>query len=199
MESTGLTLEYISTQDMLWHDDEENPHLFFFRKPNSVWQAIEKSELDALDTRLFPVLGQLTPLCGWSEAGRNLCHTVNLWRGSYVQLPTLIGSYPQYIAEVLSIDGFDDNDIKFTAMIWETKEVNGAPYVVNRNKYLLSEPFDWLEKTYPQAKSRLKAGMGLELPQEELIRYVFDNSPAPPTEAGHTLLREVLDGENLAF
>lgn len=177
MEPSKLNLKFLSENDLQWRYDEDHPNAYFYKFLNRPWQKCTKTELDAIDTRLYPVLDKLTEAFDWGVSGRHLCRTVEHWLNPKIQLPPISGTKPQYIERVVSIDGYDNKKVKFTAIVVTTNFVNDVEYVSARQSYLLNEDFDWLEKNYPGAKGRVLTGIGMEMPQEELIQFVFSYTP----------------------
>lgn len=141
------------------------------------WQYVSAAELGNLDARLPIIVEELTNVQSWVDAGENLQRTIIFWDNPLTPLPDMVGQGRQYIDKVISIDKLVDDTIYFTAQVFYESHVHGIPYISGSARYYLTEPIDWLHAHYPDAKSRVVAGMGVDMPQWELVRYVFDKTP----------------------
>lgn len=177
MSSKPLTLERIRQEQLQW-TTTHRPGVYTFRRGLADdWQEITSVELSLLDMRLPVIVEELTTTQSWVDAGENLQRTVTFWGFPLTPLPDMIGQSRQYIDKVISIDKLVDDTIYFTATVLYESAVNNVPYISGFARYYLTEPVAWLHTHYPDAKARLIAGMGVDMPQWELVRYVFDKTP----------------------
>lgn len=178
MSSKPLTLVRIREELLQWTTSHQHGTYAYRKGLPGDWQNISAAELGALDARLPLIVEELTSTQSWVDAGENLQRTVIFWDKPLTPLPEMIGQGRQYIDKVISIDKVVDDTIYFTAQVFYESCTQGIPFISGFARYYLTESIDWLHTHYPEAKSRVIAGMGVDMPQWELVRYVFDKAPS---------------------
>lgn len=181
MELLKLTLDDLRSKLFSWYrtTDDDIYEIQAFRKPA---QYVLSKDLEKLDYRLPKAIDHIIDTTDQSQllAGR-VQATVEFWKKDEPRMLTGGPSANTYLLSAKSIQhSVEASDITINVVVVSIENVNGVDVAMAPStRLVLARDLSWLEQNFPMSRSRLEAGLALNMDPAELAKYVLEFEEPP--------------------